>query len=162
MKENKDRKENGIPGRAILCGCAIAALVMSFPVHAEKLQTADANSLTEAIASAQDTNDAELSAKQIQQFENSEELDAEFSHLEEESAMIVEEVERQREEARRSKIWGTVIILLVMGIFGMGVVSTVKDKKAENMGTGLQEKKHRRRDRTKNKSDGIEIEDITD
>ena len=76
--------------------------------------------------------------------------------------MIVEEVERQREEARRSKIWGTVIILLVMGIFGMGVVSTVKDKKAENMGTGLQEKKHRRRDRTKNKSDGIEIEDITD
>lgn len=148
MKGNKNRKGSGISGRSIWCGCVMAAaLAVSVPVHAEKLQIADANSPTEAIACTQDANDAELLAKEIQQLENSEELDAEFSHLEEESVMIVEEVERQREEARRSKIWGTAIILLIMGIFGMGVVSTVKDKKTEN--TELQEKKHRRRNRGK-------------
>lgn len=129
MKGNKNRKGNGISGKGILCGCVMAAaLAVSLPVHAEELHTVDVNNSTEAISSAQATDDAELLAKQIQQLENSAELDAEFSNLKEESVMIVEEVERQREEARRSKIWGAVIILLVMGIFGMGVVSAIKDR----------------------------------
>lgn len=129
MKGNKNREGNGISGKGILCGCVMAAaLAVSLPVHAEELHTVDVNNSTEAISSAQATDDAELLAKQIQQLENSAELDAEFSNLKEESVMIVEEVERQREEARRSKIWGAVIILLVMGIFGMGVVSAIKDR----------------------------------
>lgn len=129
MKGNKNRKGNGISGKGILCGCVMAAaLAVSLPVHAEEMHTVDVNNSTEAISSAQATDDAELLAKQIQQLENSAELDVEFSNLEEESVMIVEEVERQREEARRSKIWGAVIILLVMGIFGMGVVSAIKDR----------------------------------
>lgn len=129
MKGNKNRKGNGISGKGILCSCVMAAaLAVSLPVHAEELHTVDVNNSTEAISSAQATDDAELLAKQIQQLENSAELDAEFSNLKEESVMIVEEVERQHEEARRSKIWGAVIILLVMGIFGMGVVSAIKDR----------------------------------
>lgn len=58
-------------------------------------------------------------------------LDQEFQAMEEESAMIVEEVERYRAESRRSKIWGAVIILLIMGIFATGIISTGKNDKDE-------------------------------
>lgn len=64
-----------------------------------------------------------------------EELDQEFKAMEEESVMIVEEVERYRAEARRSKIWGAVIILLIIGIFATGIISTgKKDKEEANTG----------------------------
>lgn len=53
-------------------------------------------------------------------------LDAEMEQEQLESKMIVEETERQRAEARRSKIWGAVIILLVVGIFATGIVSTIQ------------------------------------
>lgn len=43
--------------------------------------------------------------------------------------MVVEEVERYRAEAKRSRIWGTVIVLLIAGIFAVGVISTRKSKK---------------------------------
>lgn len=61
-----------------------------------------------------------------------EELDQEFKSLEEESVMIVEEVERYRAESRRSKIWGAVIIVLIAGIFATGIISTRKNGKDEN------------------------------
>lgn len=53
-------------------------------------------------------------------------LNEEFAVEEEEGKLVVEEVERQRAEVRRSKIWGAVIILLVLGVFAMGIVTTVK------------------------------------
>ena len=51
-------------------------------------------------------------------------LDKEFQELEMESKILVEEVERYRTEARRSRIWGIVIVLLVAGIFVTGIIST--------------------------------------
>ena len=63
-------------------------------------------------------------------------LDAEMEALQIEDQIIVEEVERYREEARRSKIWGIVIVVLVIAIFAVGIVSTVlaekKKKEDEN------------------------------
>lgn len=53
----------------------------------------------------------------------------EMESSEAESKLIVEEVERYRAEARRSRIWGIVIILLVAGIFATGIISTVKNEK---------------------------------
>lgn len=53
-------------------------------------------------------------------------LDKEMEAAEAESKLVVEEVERYRAEARRSRIWGTVIVLLVVGIFATGILSTVK------------------------------------
>ena len=53
-------------------------------------------------------------------------LDAEMAAEEETSKMIIEETERYRTEARRSKIWAAVIIVLVVGIFAMGIVSTLR------------------------------------
>ncbi|RKI91323.1 SH3 domain-containing protein [Parablautia intestinalis] len=59
----------------------------------------------------------------IQEFDV-EGLDKEFQELEMESKILVEEVERYRTEARRSRIWGIVIVLLVAGIFVTGIIST--------------------------------------
>lgn len=56
-------------------------------------------------------------------------LDAEMEVVEAESKMVVEEVERYRAETKRSKVWGTVIVLLIAGIFAVGVISTRKSKK---------------------------------
>ena len=57
------------------------------------------------------------------------ELNAELKAVEDESKMIIEETERYRAESRRSKIWGGIIILLVVGIFATGIVSTVRAEK---------------------------------
>ncbi len=59
-------------------------------------------------------------------------LDKEMQQAQEESRLVVEEVERYRAEARRSRIWGTVIVLLVAGIFATGIISTVKTEKGKN------------------------------
>lgn len=56
-------------------------------------------------------------------------LDAEMEVVEAESKMVVEEVERYRAETKRSRVWGTVIVLLIAGIFAVGVISTRKSKK---------------------------------
>lgn len=59
-------------------------------------------------------------------------LDKEMKEAEAEGKLVVEEVERYRAEARRSRIWGTVIVLLVVGIFATGIISTVKIEKEKN------------------------------
>ena len=70
------------------------------------------------------------SEKSLQKTEiDVEALDAEMEKEQIESKMIVEETERQRAEARRSKIWGAVIVLLVLGIFATGIVSTIQAEK---------------------------------
>lgn len=70
------------------------------------------------------------SEKSLQKTEiDIEALDAEMEQEQIESKMIVEETERQRAEARRSKIWGAVIVLLVLGIFATGIVSTIQAEK---------------------------------
>ncbi len=56
-------------------------------------------------------------------------LNEEFAVEEMEGALVVEEVERYRTEARRSRIWGTIIILLVAGVFATGIISTVRSGK---------------------------------
>lgn len=63
-------------------------------------------------------------------------LDEELEALQVRDKIIVEEVERYRAEARRSRIWGTVIVLLVVGIFVVGIVSTVRSER-KNKGDGL-------------------------
>lgn len=59
-------------------------------------------------------------------------LNDEFAVEEEEGKLVVEEVEKQRTEARRSKIWGAVIILLVLGVFVTGIITTVRSGNDED------------------------------
>lgn len=56
-------------------------------------------------------------------------LDEEMEALGAENKMVVEEIERQRSETRRSHIWTVIIVLLIIGIFATGIVSTVKSGK---------------------------------
>lgn len=53
-------------------------------------------------------------------------MDKEFRDSEEEGRLVIEEVERYRAEAKRSRIWGIVIVLLVIGIFATGIISSTK------------------------------------
>lgn len=59
-------------------------------------------------------------------------LDAEMAQMEEEAAFVVESVEKYRVEARRSRIWGGIIILLVAGIFAVGIVSGIRGAKDDS------------------------------
>lgn len=58
-------------------------------------------------------------------------LDDEMARTEQEAELVVETVERYRADARRSKIWGSVIIVLVLGIFATGIISGIKSAKSK-------------------------------
>ena len=91
-----------------------------------------------------------------------------------ETKFVVEVVEKYRKDARRSKIWGTVIIVLVAGIFAVGIFSAVRSNKMDNGETdgdeGAAENKEKagkkekirdnRRRLGKRKEQDLEIEDL--
>ena len=56
-------------------------------------------------------------------------LDEEFEVNEIEGKLFIEEVERIRAQISRSRIWGTIIVLLIVGIFGTGIYSTIKSER---------------------------------
>lgn len=58
-------------------------------------------------------------------------LDEEMEKTRQEAELVVETVERYRAEARRSKIWGSVIVVLVIGIFATGIISGIKSSKGK-------------------------------
>lgn len=60
-------------------------------------------------------------------------LDEEMARTEEEAKFVVEVVERYRSQARRSKIWGGVIIVLVLGIFATGIISGITSAKKRDL-----------------------------
>lgn len=60
-------------------------------------------------------------------------LDEEMAQTEEEAKFMVEVVERYRDQARRSKIWGGVIIVLVLGIFATGIISGITSAKKRDL-----------------------------
>lgn len=68
-------------------------------------------------------------------------LDEEMEETWREAEFVVETVERYREEARRSKIWGTVIVILVLGIFATGIISGIKSAKGEEEPEGKEKPK---------------------
>lgn len=60
-----------------------------------------------------------------------EKLDEEFAREAEEGKLVVENVEYYKDNSRRTIIWGTLIVLLVAGIFVTGIVSAVRKKGEE-------------------------------
>ena len=61
-----------------------------------------------------------------------EELDQQFEQEKLESKILIEEIERQRSEARQTRIWVSVIGVLVVAILGVAIYSHFSAKKAEN------------------------------
>lgn len=84
-------------------------------------------------------------------------LDTEMAAMEAENKILVEEVERQRAEKKRSRIWTAVIALLVVAIFAAGIISTVKGNKngKEETKTGMDSNP-----KTKRKNEEPEIIDM--
>lgn len=80
-------------------------------------------------------------------------LDGELAAVEAEGKMLVEEVERQRTEAKRSRIWTIVIVVLIIGIFVTGIISTVKKEKGS--GTKSDGKKDDNKKNNASKGDAI-------
>lgn len=68
------------------------------------------------------------SALTMQEFDV-EGMDKEFQQIEAEGKLVIEEVERYRAEAKRSRIWGIIIVLLIVGIFAIGIISTTRIEK---------------------------------
>lgn len=64
-------------------------------------------------------------------------LNEEMAAIEAESKILVEEVERQREEKKSGTVWAVIIGVLVVGIFATGLISASKSGKEE----GKQEEK---------------------
>lgn len=81
-------------------------------------------------------------------------LDEEIVAVEAENKMIIEEIERQRGETRRSRMWTIVIILLIIGIFVLGIFSTINSHKEK------EEKKSDTKSAAKKESGNIEIIDL--
>ncbi|MCM1201838.1 MAG: SH3 domain-containing protein [Bacteroides fragilis] len=104
-------------------------------------------------------------------------LNAEMAANEEETKFVVEVVEKYRADARRSKMWGTIIIVLVIGIFGVGIFSAVRGGRNEEAEKNSRKDAERNDDRDngrkagkgdggagrkkrKKESEKIEIEDL--
>lgn len=125
----------------------------------------DKNTLVDPVAAIDsDRSQSVLEAQEI----DIEALDAEMEEMQMESKIVVEEVERYRAEASRSRIWGTVIVILVIVIFAVGIISTVRaeKKKKEDQGIaeGQREDNHNRKEPSKENDNGEKTydEDIID
>ena len=74
-------------------------------------------------------------------------LAEEMAALEAENKAFIENVERQRAELKRSRIWMVVIVVLIVAIFAVGIVSTIKQvKKEEGQGDSGTKKKQKDRE----------------
>ncbi|MBQ9991077.1 MAG: hypothetical protein IJP31_09100 [Lachnospiraceae bacterium] len=83
-----------------------------------------------------------------------EELEVADKELEEvgyETTLLVEELEKEKTESKKSILWGVVIAVLVIAIFGVGIAQNVLKKKA---GEGEEEKE----DKTEKEEEGQEKE----
>lgn len=80
-------------------------------------------------AAADQTVETRLQEEGVIQIEDVTGLDGEFETLEEESVLIVEEVERYRKETKRKGVQKVVVIILVAAIFGVGIMTELQGKK---------------------------------
>lgn len=58
-------------------------------------------------------------------------LEQEMKKIEEEDKAFIESLEMQRKAVARSKVWRTVIIILIAGVFVTGVISALRKPKNE-------------------------------
>lgn len=59
-------------------------------------------------------------------------LEQEMKKIEEEDKAFIESLEMQRKAVARSKVWRTVIIILIVLLFVFGIISAIKKSKGQN------------------------------
>lgn len=72
---------------------------------------------------------AYVSTSKITEPPVNEALVKEMEEMASKEAVEIEAFERQRKEAIRARIWGIVIAVLIIGIFALGIISTMKASK---------------------------------
>ena len=61
-----------------------------------------------------------------------EEIDKELEEEYIEGKILVEEIVRQEEEAKQTRIWAAIIIVLIIAIFAVGIISHIRNSKEED------------------------------
>lgn len=118
-------------------------------------------------------SDAVVSSFESYIAENSESLEQEMLSVAEEEQRITEEYELILKQRRTSLIWGIVIAILIIGIFGVGVVAAIKNGKEEEKAEGEElkeqgaeeekaEEEAAEEEGKKETDTDIDIEEITD
>lgn len=72
-----------------------------------------------------------LQTTQLKTIGNKDELDAEFEKISNTVQLIFEEIVTMEKETKQARVWGTVIVVLIIAIFGVGIVSALKKNKEE-------------------------------
>ena len=103
----------------LFCGMTSILWGLSMPVEAKRIANEKGNQTIE-------TRSQEESIVQVEDITG---LDDEFRALEEESVLIVEEVEQYRSAAKRKDTQKTVVIILAIIILGAGMITGIREKK---------------------------------
>lgn len=62
---------------------------------------------------------------------NAEELNSEFDKISQTVQLAFEEIMTREHEEQQARIWGSIIVVLIVAIFGVGIASAVKKNKEE-------------------------------
>lgn len=103
----------------LLLWMTVMLWIMVIPVQADETKNTVLNQTVETQLQEEDTI----------QIEDVIGLDGEFEALEEESVLIIEEVERYRKETKRKEIQKAAVIILVIVILGAGIMAELQKKK---------------------------------
>lgn len=106
----------------LLCGMISILWTPVMPVRAEQID----KTVEEQIA------ETKLQEEQVIQIENITGLDDEFRTQAEEGVLIVEEVEQYRKAAKQKKVQRTIVIVLVIAIFGVGIITGLQEKRKKD------------------------------
>ncbi len=98
---------------------AVTLWTTLIPVQAEGTKSTAADQAVET----------QLQEENVIQMEDVIGLNGEFEALEDESVLIVEEVERYRKETKRKGVQKVVVLILVIAIFGVGIMTGLQEKK---------------------------------
>lgn len=74
-----------------------------------------------------------IKAENLTMLADNDEISAEFSKVENQMQLVFDNIVLMEQEKKRSRIWGAIIVVLVVAIFGVGILSSIKGNKDKNM-----------------------------
>lgn len=72
-----------------------------------------------------------MKASELKRLGNQEELNAEFDKIGNTVQLVFDEIVTRENEEKQARIWGTIMVVLIAAIFGVGMVSALKKNKLE-------------------------------
>lgn len=106
-----------------------AAIISTLPAGTTVRITEDSNNGWCGVSVKEQTG--YLKTTQLKTIGNKDELNAEFEKIGNTVQLIFEEIVTMEKETKQARIWGTIIVLLIIAIFGVGILSAVKKNKEE-------------------------------